>query len=160
MSTGKWRVAGIPHTGWVCVDVEDLGSPSMFCEMCEVQEIRFVHTMEHRDYPEPLQCGCVCAGHMEQDMAAARSRDGVLQARAMRKDKWLERKWRFSQAGNEFLNVMGYNVVVFQRGGVWAFRVLNRYTDDSLISRKPYLSMDEAKLRAFDAVEWMRSKGR
>jgi hypothetical protein len=25
---GKWSAAGVPHKGWVCVDIEDLGEPS------------------------------------------------------------------------------------------------------------------------------------
>lgn len=160
MTTGKWREPEVPHRGWICVDVEDLGEPAMICEMCETQEIRFVHTMEHPDHPTPLRCGCICAGHMEQDMARARDRDAAMRARAGRKDKWLTRKWRISAAGNTYLNDGGYNVVVFQRGDVWGFRVLNRETDDELIARKPYLSEIDAMLRAFDAIEWMRSRGR
>jgi hypothetical protein len=160
MTTGKWRQPDVPHRGWTCVDVEDLGEPEAVCEMCEVQEIRFAHHMEHQDYPTTLRCGCICAGHMEQDHARAQDRDAAMRARAKRKDKWLDRKWRTSTAGNAYLNDGGYNVVVFQRGEVWGFRVLNRETDDELIARKPYLTEDAAMLRAFDAIEWMRSRGR
>jgi hypothetical protein len=41
--------------------------------MCESQAVRFVHYMEHDDYPEVLEVGCVCAGHMEQDLEGARA---------------------------------------------------------------------------------------
>jgi hypothetical protein len=61
MATGKWREPGVPHRGWSCVDVEDLGQPDATCGMCEVQVIRYVHTLEHPDYPEALHVGCVCA---------------------------------------------------------------------------------------------------
>ena len=40
--TGKWSQAGVPHKGWIWVDIEDLGEPSATCEMCETQEIRYV----------------------------------------------------------------------------------------------------------------------
>src|SRR5947208_2472855 len=30
------------------------------CEMCEAHPIRYVHTMEHPDYPDTLDVGCVC----------------------------------------------------------------------------------------------------
>jgi len=83
-----------------------------------------------------------------------------MRAKAKRKDKWLDRKWRTSAAGNAYLNEGGYNVVVYQRGDVWGFRVLNRETDDELTARKPYLTETAAMLRAFDAIEWMRSRGR
>jgi len=42
-ATGKWSQAGVPHRGWTCVDIDDLGEPSATCEMCETQEIRYVH---------------------------------------------------------------------------------------------------------------------
>lgn len=71
---GKWSVAGVPHKGWICVDIEDLGEPSSECEMCESQTIRYVHHMQHPDYPGVLQVSCVCAGHMEGNLAASRAR--------------------------------------------------------------------------------------
>jgi len=84
MSNGKWGDPGVPKAGWECVGVEDLEEPSVICEMCEVQEIRYVHSMEHRDYPDTLRCGCICAGNMEQDVAAARVRDAGMRKRAAR----------------------------------------------------------------------------
>lgn len=62
---GKWSQPGLPHRGWHCVDIEDLGEPQVECEMCESQTIRFVHHMEHPDYSQVLEVGCICAGHME-----------------------------------------------------------------------------------------------
>ncbi len=56
---GKWSVPGIPHKGWHCVDIEDLGSPQETCEMCESMSIRYAHRMEHPDYPGSLLVGCV-----------------------------------------------------------------------------------------------------
>lgn len=49
---GKWSMPGVPHKGWTCIDIEDLGAPDAVCEMCERQDIRYVHAMEHPDYPE------------------------------------------------------------------------------------------------------------
>lgn len=43
---GKWSAAGVPHRGWHCVDIEDLGEPQAECEMCESQTIRYVHHIE------------------------------------------------------------------------------------------------------------------
>jgi hypothetical protein len=160
MQNGKWADPGVPKTGWECTGVEDLEEPRATCEMCEVQIIRYVHTMEHWDYPDTLRCGCICAGYMEEDANAARERDDAMRARAGRKKNWLSRKWSLSRRGNMFLNAGDYNVVVFERGGAWAFRVSNKATDDTLPSRKPYMSREAAMLRAFDAMEWMKEKGR
>jgi len=58
---GKWSEATVPHKGWSCVGVDDLEEPSQVCEMCESVDIRYVHYMEHPDYPATLAVGCVCA---------------------------------------------------------------------------------------------------
>jgi len=157
--TGKWSRVGVPHKGWTCVDIEDLGEPSATCEMCETQEIRYVHYMQHPDYPEVLGCGCVCAGHMEEDYEAARQREKALHNASARRRKWLTRGWRVSRSGNPFLNVDGYNVVVYAAGLGWGFRVSNRTTGKKMMSRRVLASMDLAKLRAFDAMVWMKEHG-
>ena len=85
---GKWSVPGIPHRGWSCIDIEDLGSPEAVCEMCERQDIRYVHAMQHPDYPETLHCGCICAGHMEEDVERARRREASMKNAARRRAAW------------------------------------------------------------------------
>lgn len=158
-ATGKWSQSGIPHKGWACADIEDLGEPSTVCEMCETQEIRYVHHMQHPGYPEILGCGCVCAGYMEGDYEGARQRERVLRNASARRQKWLTRDWRLSRNGNPFLNVEGYNVVVYPARQGWGFRVSNRSTDVSVTARCLLNSMDAAKLRAFDAILWMKERG-
>ena len=104
-ATGKWTQPGIPHKGWTCVDIEDLGSPNHICQMCEAREVRYVHTMEHPDYAEALRVGCICAGHMEEeDLVGARAREDAFKAGRSRRARWLAREWRTSRAGNEYLN--------------------------------------------------------
>jgi hypothetical protein len=164
-ATGKWSQAGVPHRGWTCIDIEDLDAPSAICEMCETQEIRYVHHMTHPDYPDQLGCGCVCAGRMEEDYEGAKRRETALRNAAGRKRRWLTRQWRVSGHGNPYINADGYNVVVFpiragRKAGTWGFRVTNRMTDDTLPSRRPYPTADAAKLRAFDAIIWMKERGR
>ena len=45
--------------------------------MCETQEIRYVHHMEHSSYAGQLGCGCVCGGRMEEDYEGAQRRELV-----------------------------------------------------------------------------------
>jgi hypothetical protein len=159
--TGKWSRSGVPHKGWTSVDIEDLGEPSATCEMCETQEIRYVHHMEHPSYRESLGCGCVCAGRMEENYEGARRRELVLRNAAGRRRKWLSRKWQTSGKGNPFLNVDGYNVVVFPHvDGTWGFRVKNRSTEYTIQSRRISPTSDAARLKAFDAMIWMKDQGR
>lgn len=49
---GKWAEPGVPHRGWTCVGVHDVEDERQTCEMCEGQEIRYVHAMEHPNYPD------------------------------------------------------------------------------------------------------------
>ncbi len=70
---GKWSDAGLPHKSWTNTYIEDLGSPDQTCEMCEKEQIRYVHYMSHLDYPDELQCGCICAGKMEENPVAAQN---------------------------------------------------------------------------------------
>lgn len=83
----------MPKSGWECTGMTDLGDPSAICEMCEVQEIRYVHSMEHKEWPTTLECGCICAGNMEANAARARVRDGILRARAARKKRATPEWW-------------------------------------------------------------------
>ena len=86
---GKWSHAGVPNRGWRCVDIKDLGEPDFVCEMCESQTIRYVHHMEHSQYPDVLQVGCVCAENMEGDVASARTREASMQSRSGKRKRWL-----------------------------------------------------------------------
>ena len=164
--TGKWARPGVPHKGWSFVGFDDLGGPSIICEMCETQEIRYVHYMEHPNYPAQLACGCVCAGKMEEDYEGAVEREAVFKNLARRRSNFLGRSgWRESANGNPFIKVDGYHIVVYPRANRagtenWGFRVTNRRTRDSIASQLPYPSEHKAKLRAFDAMIWMQERGR
>ena len=63
---GKWQQPGVPHKGWSCDAVIDLGDERMTCEMCESAEIRYVHRMSHPEYPSSFGVGFVCAENMAQ----------------------------------------------------------------------------------------------
>jgi hypothetical protein len=157
---GKWSMAGVPHKGWICVDVDDLGEPSETCAMCESTDIRYVHYMKHPDYPHTLGVGCVCAEHMEGDYVAPRAREEHLRKRARRRVKWEEREWKISSRGNPYMNTEGYNLTVFERGSGrhrhWVVRVTNRTTDETRQGKGKYSSAEEAKGASLDALIWAK----
>jgi hypothetical protein len=156
---GKWNRDDVPKRGWSCVSVEDLDGPYETCAMCEVQQIRFVHTMSHPEYPETLDCGCICAGHMEGNPYAARARETTMRNRAERKDRWLDRQWRRSKQGNAFIKTDGYLMVIYPRDAHWAFHIKNIDSGVGFASRRPLENETAAKLRAFDALCWMQERG-
>lgn len=117
--------------------------------MCEVMVIRYVHYMQHPDYPERLGCGCICAGHMEDDYENAQSRERWMHNVNARRKNWLTRAWRISRNGNSFLNVDGYNIVVFESGNGWGYRIAREGTDAVFADRR-FRAKKDAQLAAFD----------
>jgi hypothetical protein len=156
---GRWNEAGVPHRGWICIDFADLGKPTEICEMCQHAKIRYVHVMQHPDYPEALRCGCVCAENMEHDYTAARRREQIAKNHARRRANWLERKWHYSSKGNPYLNVDGFNIVLFPAGRQkWKGRITDRRTKRTILSKRDYDSLATMKLAAFDAMTVLKSR--
>ena len=157
--TGKWSQVGVPHKGWICVSVEDLGTPNAVCEMCETQEIRYVHCMEHTTYGEVLDVGCVCAAKMENDYEGPFRREQILRNEGQRRRRWLIRKWKISAIGNAYLNTDGLNITVFQKTSIlWGARIKDRTTGQSVTSRRKYRTEDSAKLAAFDTMIFLKKE--
>jgi hypothetical protein len=159
---GKWSQAGVPHHGWACVGVEDLGEPSQLCEMCESIEIRYVHSMEHPDYPETLGVGCICAEHMENDYINPTLREKRLRSKARRRPSWSKREWSVSAKGNPYLNTEGFNLTVFpsfdSKGQFWGLRVTHRASGVSQLGGRRYPSVESAKRASLDALIWAKEK--
>ena len=153
-ATGKWTQPGVPHKGWVCIDIEDLGSPDHVCEMCELADVRYVHVMKHANYAATLRVGCICAGHMEENLVGARKREATFKTLCGRRARWLAREWNRSRAGNQYLNVDGFNVVVFRVGGGWSARLSLRDEDGDEESHKlrTFATEEQVKLATFDAL--------
>jgi len=149
---GKWSQPGVPHRGWECVDVEDLGKPDFVCEMCESQSIRYVHHMEHPNVPGGLKAGCDCAGYMGGDVAAAHAREASVRSRGGKRNRWLSRRWRVSIKGNHWIKADGYRVTVYERGDGWAWTIGTVDDSSVLHSRSKYRTEDRARLGAFDQI--------
>jgi hypothetical protein len=159
-ATGKWREPGVPHKGWVCTSIGEVEHGFAVCEMCEVAVIKNVHTMEHPDYSETLDVGCICAGHMEQDLIGARQRETAFKNKKRRSQRWLTRKWRVSSKGNAYINVDSWNIVIFKKGSWWSGRIAKRNSDEVYFLKAWCVDSDTAKLRAFELMEALAAKGR
>jgi hypothetical protein len=153
---GKWSHAGVPKKGWTCIGETVLDGQDEICQMCERQEIRFVHHMWHPNYGE-LDCGCDCAARMEEDYTAATRRDKNMKASVRRRKTWPKLKaWRTSRNGNPTIEFEGFRVTIFQSGG-WTGMVSNATTE--LKHRlKQYPSVDAAKLAAFDTIRFVKNR--
>jgi hypothetical protein len=157
--SGKWSLAGVPHKGWSCVGVEDFGAPDEYCEMCANQPIRYGHFMRHPSYPKEVVVGCVCAEKMEEDYSAPRERESKLKNIAVRRKRWLTRKWRVSKNGNEFLRTDGLVITIFQNSnGKWGGSIIERVTDQKSSIRNVFDTSELAKLAVFDDMIKLKSE--
>jgi hypothetical protein len=139
--------------------MDDLGSVSATCEMCETQQIRYVHSMQHTDFPEILAVGCVCAERMEDDYLGPKRRERIIRSSAGRKRKWLTRSWKVSTRGNIFINTDGMNITIYKKQNKrWAGRIEERASGRSVNSRFDYPTVEAAKLAAFDAMIFLKTK--
>ena len=149
MDRGKWSQQGVPHKGWQFSHLIDLGDLVRTCEMCETRSIRYVHYMEHPDYDDVLRVGSACAGKMEEDYEAAKERDKNAKSKASRQRDWMNAPWKESQKGNSYINRKGYNIVLYQKSGCWAYIISERKGDQSWPG-SDFATKDAAKLAAFN----------
>ena len=100
----EWNKPGIPHKGWRCINVLDLGEDAESiedieyeqCEMCGNEKIRYVHVMKHPEYPETLHVGCICSEKMSEDYENPRKCEIALRNKAIRRRNFNRTKWRFN----------------------------------------------------------------
>lgn len=168
-SPNLWKREDVPHSGWHCVGVEDLGAPVGICQMCGYQIIRYAHQMEHPEYG-PLSVGCVCAGRMEGDVETAKRREAEFKNKQSRRLRFFQRKWKQSQKGNEYLKIDGHVIVLYHHSkntqanhgardgkgregaSVW------KYAIDNQFCRTVYATRERAMAGVFDALEELRKK--
>lgn len=149
---GKWSQAGVPHKGWECVEIEDLGEPSQICDMCESQTIRYAHHMTHPRFEGELVVGCVCAGNMEGNLAAAEARDKKMRSRVGKRKRWLTRRWNVSKKGNDWITADGFRIAIYPRSRAWGALVASQTGTYEQHIRRRFSTPEQAKLAAFDLI--------
>lgn len=157
---GKWDDPAVPKADWICTEVYDSCSNGedfyRVCEMCEAAQIRYVHVMVHDDW-EPIEAGCICAGHMECSPEAAMRREQA----AKRRDRFPAHKnWRRTENGNARLHIDHLRLIVYRRGDVWRVGVIKaaEYEQDEIWGQRNYATERDARKAAFDAMQYAKSK--
>lgn len=148
MTENLWNNPNVPHSGWVCTGITDLGAPSGICQMCGHQIIRYVHHMIHPNY-RSLGVGCICAGKMEGDVERAKKRERDYKNRAARLESFRRRSWKNSRKGNPYLRINHRVAVLYynKQHQFWSFAI-----DNSFSSGK-YKTREEAVDAVFAALE-------
>jgi hypothetical protein len=148
-------VPGCPQSGWAwlrCTDLrEDEGltfGDYEDCEFCGREQIRFVHEIEHADWPTLVRVGCVCAAHYTRlsirDVAA---RERVVRNRSDRRRRFpTHRSWRIPAQGYPWISYRGIHIVVLPSTTGFFLRI------DGQFGKQRFRDLRAAKLRAFDVV--------
>lgn len=154
-SENLWKREDVPHSGWECEGVSDLGEPVGICEMCGYQIIRYAHHMYHKDYGH-LTAGCVCAGKMEGDVEAAKKRESDFKNRQSRQTHFYLKKWKKSHKGNEYLKIDGHIIVLYRiaDSGKW------KYSIDNEFGTVIYPSRDKVLEAVFEKLEKLKTGNR
>jgi hypothetical protein len=71
-----------------------------------------------------------------------------------RRQNWSARAWRKSENGNSFVNVRGYNIVVFGGRRGWGIKIEQRYGSRWQFGKRRFETRAEAQAAAFDALLW------
>lgn len=147
-----WKRPDVPHSGWRCEAVYDLGEPVGTCRMCGHQIIRYVHVMVHPEYPRKIGAGCVCAGKMEGDPEAARTREAEFKKSQKRLSTFLSIKPKRSRNGNEYIKYHDEIITIiadkFKPGNfkaVWRNTYTMSYPSRELALREVFERIDAEK---------------
>ncbi len=126
-----WKREDVPHEGWECTGIVDLGEPVGTCRMCGHQIIRYVHIMRHPNYHRTIGAGCVCAGRMEGNPAAARERETNFKNRQKRLETFMALPRKRSRNGHEYVKYHGEIITLLEdrfRKGQWKTAFRNQYS--------------------------------
>jgi len=144
-----WKRDDVPHEGWVCEAIYDLGEPVGICRMCGHQIIRYVHVMRHPAYPRRIGAGCVCAGRMEGDAERARQRENAFKNRQSRLETFLRLPLKRSKNGNEYVKYKNEIITILRdkyKEGYYKSVFRNTYS-------MPFSSKEAALTDAFDKID-------
>ena len=155
-SKGKWSEVSVPHKGWFCTGVDDLGEPSQICEMCNSAEVRYVHYMQHNAWPEVLAVGCVCAEHMSEDYVRPKQIEKGLRTLTSRRKTWDRKNWKTSQRGNLYLSIEGFVLAIIKQDHGFCIIVAKKNTSKPTFGRRLYPNIEAAKHAALPALIWAK----
>ena len=144
-----WKRDDVPHEGWTCEAIYDLGEPVGICRMCGHQIIRYVHVMSHPQFARKIGAGCVCAGRMEGDVERARERENAFKNRQARLETFLKIPLKRSKNGNEYIKYKNEIITILRdkyKEGYYKSVYRNAYST-------PFSSKEAALTDVFDKID-------
>ncbi|WP_417371684.1 hypothetical protein [Gelidibacter japonicus] len=157
-----WNISGVPHKGWILEEVYDIRAEGQSadetqyetCMMCNNERIRYVHVVSHRDFGEEFKVGCVCAEKMTNDYVNPKKHEKQLINKSQMRIKWLKKEWKISKKGNSYLKITDHLIVIYQDRYTKKFKI----NIGDVLGTKQFEDIDQAKMAAFNGVEYMKEK--
>jgi hypothetical protein len=158
-----WKEPGIPHKGWILVDVIDVREEGQSeeeteyetCMMCGNERIRYVHLVEHKEVGDEFRVGCHCAEKMTNDYINPERREKELMNKANRRINWKNKEWKISKNDNHFLNINGHHLLIYKDKMTSKYKVKVGET----FGKKTFDTLEKAKIAAFNGMEYFKNKG-
>ncbi len=160
----QWDKKDIPHKGWFLVNVIDIRENGesisetdyQKCMMCNNEKIRYVHIVEHPNYPETLNVGCICAEKMTNDYVNPKKQEKLLRNKAQRLNNWLKKNWKISAKGNIYLKFKDNFITIITDTNSKKYKCCV----NNVWGNKLFNTIDEAKIAAFKGVEYFKENNR
>lgn len=158
-----WNISGVPHKGWNLIDVIDVREDGQSedetnyetCMMCGNEKIRFVHILEHSEVAEEFRVGCICAEKMTSDYSAPRRLETNLRNRGSRRSNWINKVWKFSKNGNQYLNKDDHYLLIYRDKKSRKYKCA---VDDKW-GRLQFDNLTQAKAAVFNVIEILKERG-
>jgi len=157
-----WNTPGVPHKGWTLVDVHDVRGNGQAewetdyesCMMCGQAKIRFVHIVSHKDMDDYFRVGCDCAEKLTSDYINPGMREKELKSRAAKRDRLLDKEWKYSKKGNMYLKYDDHRLLIFmdEKAGKWKCAIDDRF------GKKSFVTSYEAKKALVAGVFHLQDK--
>lgn len=157
----EWKRKDIPHKGWECIDVIDLGEDAdeneeisyEKCEMCGFEEIRYVHIMVHPEYDGQLRVGCVCAEKMSEDYVNPRKREKTLKNKVARKKTFMKKPWSYKEEKGTYSKKYKGEYITMMKGRYGSWGIFFAKQSIWNFNGKKILTFEEAENVAFEVFE-------
>lgn len=115
-----WNNPNIPHKGWTNIDVIDTERADNKCEMCNKEDIRYVHIMQHPQHHN-LSVGCICAEKMSDDYVTPRSLLERAQSRSSKYKQFLK-NWQ-TDRDVDYRLYKGRDLFIIKKFGYYRYRI-------------------------------------
>jgi len=123
------------------------------CQACGKDHVRFIHIMEHPEYPKSLRVGSVCAEHLEDNSDAPNERERKIISRQKLKMNFPSKDWKYNKNGNLYLIYNGKFITIMKsKNNSSEYGIMYDGKYYSEYNGKKFKNLTEAKLAAFEIV--------